>query len=95
MLQEVWNTPRLKAYIAWAKASFAPVALPEAEAVLLWYYGTRRRMAGSSAARATIRMLQGLLRLAQVGAHPTSILKAKSHLCIWAAGSCLVICFIL
>lgn len=66
LLQAAWPTARLKAYIAWARENLVPETSPEAEALLLWYYAWRRRMAGRAAARTTIRLLQGLVRLSQV-----------------------------
>ena len=56
----------LQKYIAWAKGQPAPIISPQAEAVLEWYYRCRRGAASRSAAQTTVRLLQSLVRLAQV-----------------------------
>ena len=57
---------RLRQYIAWAKREFAPVMSAEAEAVLQGYWHLARGAAGKQAGRSTVRMLESLVRLAQV-----------------------------
>ncbi|KAK9809449.1 hypothetical protein WJX73_009223 [Symbiochloris irregularis] len=63
-----WTTAKLRCYVAWARDSFSPSTTREAESLLLWYYNWRRRTGGHSTVRATVRLLQGLLRLSQAHA---------------------------
>ena len=58
---------RLRQYIAWVKREFRPAMSAEAEAVLQGYWRLARGAAGKQAARSTVRMLESLVRLAQVG----------------------------
>lgn len=64
----LWALDKLRAYVAVVKRQFAPVLLPEAEELLGAYYASQRRAEGQAAhaARTTIRMLESLVRLAQV-----------------------------
>ena len=55
----------LQQYICWVKG-FRPRMSPEAEAILLQYYQLQRRSGCRDAARTTIRMLESLVRIAQV-----------------------------
>jgi DNA helicase MCM9 len=61
-----WTIDMLQKYVVWAKASFQPSLTAEAEAVLVAYYQSLRQAADRSAARTTIRMLESLVRVAQV-----------------------------
>lgn len=61
---------RLRQYIAWVKREFQPVMSAEAEAVLQSYWHVARAAAGKPAARSTVRMLESLVRIAQVGTQP-------------------------
>ena len=62
-----WPMERLRQYIAWVKREFRPVMSAEAEAVLQGYWHlARSAAAGKQAARSTVRMLESLVRLAQV-----------------------------
>lgn len=66
-----WTIDMLQKYVVWAKATFQPSLTAEAEAVLVAYYQSLRQAADRSAARTTIRMLESLIRVAQVrGAWP-------------------------
>jgi DNA replicative helicase MCM subunit Mcm2 (Cdc46/Mcm family) len=64
----LWTLDKLRAYVAVVKRQFAPVLTPEAEELLGAYYASQRRAEGqvAHAARTTIRMLESLVRLAQV-----------------------------
>ena len=61
-----WPMARLRQYIAWVKRSFQPHMSAEAERVLQGYWHMVRGAAGKQAARSTVRMLESLVRLAQV-----------------------------
>lgn len=61
-----WSLEVLQQYLMWAKTSFHPVMSPEAEQVILTYYQALRRDEDRNAARTTIRMLESLVRVAQV-----------------------------
>ena len=78
-----WPLSMLQKYIAWAKGRPAPTISPQAEAVLEWYYRCRRRAAVRSAAQTTVRLLQSLVRLAQVGPRLASQLW-NIQLAIWS-----------
>jgi DNA replicative helicase MCM subunit Mcm2 (Cdc46/Mcm family) len=54
----------LRKYFCWV-AALQPVLLPEAEALLTAFYQAQRRAAGRTKALTTIRMLEGLVRIAQ------------------------------
>ena len=62
---QAWSMERLRAYIAWVKAAFAPVMSAGAEAVLLGYWRLVRAGMDRQAERSTVRMLESLVRLAQ------------------------------
>ena len=64
----VWEVESLRQYVAWVKTTFFPVMTPAAEEVLSGYYQLRRGAAGRHAARATLRLLESLVRLAQAHA---------------------------
>ena len=68
-----WTIETLQKYISWVKAEWQPVLTPEAEDLLQRYYQLQRRLADRMMARTTIRMLQSLLRLAQVLAWARSL----------------------
>lgn len=63
-----WTLTLLQQYLLWAKQSFRPVLSPAAESVLLAYYQRLRQASDRHAARTTIRALESLIRVAQVGA---------------------------
>ncbi len=63
-----WTIDTLQKYFVWVKGAFQPVLTPEAEALLVAYYQSLRQAQDRSAARTTIRMLESLIRVAQVGA---------------------------
>jgi DNA replicative helicase MCM subunit Mcm2 (Cdc46/Mcm family) len=63
-----WTIDVLQKYMVWVKRAFQPVLTPEAEALLVAYYQSLRQAQERSAARTTIRMLESLIRVAQVGA---------------------------
>ena len=68
---------RLRQYIAWVKGTLRPVMSPEAEHVLQGYWHMARAAAGKQAVRSTVRMLESLVRIAQVTAWPI----LSSHAC--------------
>ena len=59
-----WSVQTLQKYLCWVKA-LQPVLLPEAEAMLTAFYQAQRRAADRTKALTTIRMLEGLVRIAQ------------------------------
>ncbi|GFR48101.1 hypothetical protein Agub_g9788, partial [Astrephomene gubernaculifera] len=61
-----WTLDIIRSYISWARSRPAPVMTPEAERVLVAYYGAMRRAEERSAARSTIRALESLIRVSQV-----------------------------
>lgn len=61
-----WPLETLRKYLHWAKCTFQPVLSSEAEALLTGFYQSQRRLADRSKALTTIRMLEGLIRIAQV-----------------------------
>ena len=62
-----WSVRTLQKYICWVR-NFQPVLLPEAEAVLTAFYQAQRRATDRTQALTTIRMLEGLVRIAQAHA---------------------------
>ncbi len=62
-----WPVDVLREYMCWARLNTELVLSGAAEAVLLAYYQLQRRSEERSAARTTIRMLESLVRLSQVG----------------------------
>ena len=76
-----WDLARLQVYLAWAKG-FRPQMTPEAESILLRYYQLQRKAGDRVAARTTIRMLESLVRLAQV--RTPSAMPAAEHELPWA-----------
>ena len=65
---QTWPLEALRQYIAWVKQTFQPALGAEAEEVLLGYWRLVRNAADRQASRSTVRMLESLIRLAQV--HP-------------------------
>lgn len=65
---QTWPLEALRQYIAWVKQTFQPALSAEAEEVLLGYWRLVRNAADRQASRSTVRMLESLIRLAQV--HP-------------------------
>jgi DNA helicase MCM9 len=71
-----WSLEALRCYVAWAREALRPTLAPAAEEVLAGYYRLRRgadagagaRGAGGAAARATVRTLEALVRVAQAHA---------------------------
>lgn len=61
-----WPPQTLQKYLFHVRQSCQPRTGRQAERLLLAYYQMQRRMAGRSSGRTTIRMLESLLRLAQV-----------------------------
>ena len=61
-----WSLETLRKYLYWTKTSFQPTLSPEAEALLTGFYQAQRRLSDRSKALTTIRMLEGLIRIAQV-----------------------------
>lgn len=61
-----WSSATLTHYIQWVKARFSPVITEDAEVVLQAYYQQQRHDRGCSSARATVRLLESLVRVAQV-----------------------------
>lgn len=61
-----WSAATLRHYIQWVKARFNPVVTDDAEAILQAYYQQQRQDRGCSSARATVRLLESLVRVAQV-----------------------------
>lgn len=68
----LWPAGQLREYVAWARATFAPVVTPAARAVLQAYFQKQRAAASfdgrSGGDRATVRLLEGLVRLSQAHA---------------------------
>ena len=62
-----WSIRTLQKYICWVSA-LQPVLLPEAEAMLTAFYQAQRRATDRTQALTTIRMLEGLVRIAQAHA---------------------------
>lgn len=73
MLPQGWPLEALQKYVYWVRSSCAPVLQPAAEQLLMRYYQLQRRLADRLKARTTIRMLESLLRLAQVPFVPTAV----------------------
>lgn len=65
-VQQGWPLATLQKYLFHVRQTLEPRMRPEAERLLLAYYQWQRRAAERSSARTTIRMLESLLRLAQV-----------------------------
>lgn len=63
-----WNTDDLRKYIVHVKGQFEPNLDQRATLVLSNYYSAQRAQAGAARGRATIRMLESLIRLAQAHA---------------------------
>ena len=63
---QTWPLEALRQYIAWVKQTFQPALSAEAEEVLLGYWRLVRNAADRQASRSTVRMLESLIRLAQV-----------------------------
>ena len=59
---------KLRQYICWVRDSFQPKMSREAECVLHGYWRQLRSVHDRQAARSTVRMLESLVRLAQVSA---------------------------
>lgn len=73
MLPQGWPLEALQKYVYWVRSSCAPVLQPAAEQLLMRYYQLQRRLADRLKARTTIRMLESLLRLAQVPFVPIAV----------------------
>jgi DNA helicase MCM9 len=65
---ELWSVDLLRAYVAYCKTNFIPETTPEAGEILKRYYRLKRGGDHRDAARTTIRLLEGLIRLAQAHA---------------------------
>ncbi|GAB4814822.1 hypothetical protein N2152v2_001868 [Parachlorella kessleri] len=64
-----WTIEVLRQYIQWVRQHFSPVMTQEAEELLTGYYQLRRQQAGRQAnSRATVRMLESLVRVSQAHA---------------------------
>ena len=70
---QTWPLEALRQYIAWVKQTFQPALGAEAEEVLLGYWRLVRNAADRQASRSTVRMLESLIRLAQVRVAATRI----------------------
>ena len=66
-----WSIEKLRKYIAYVKDALRPVLSDRAVRVLEAYYTMQRSQTGSARGRATIRMLESLVRLAQAHARLT------------------------
>ncbi|KAG2494234.1 hypothetical protein HYH03_007589 [Edaphochlamys debaryana] len=66
-----WTAEVIRAYLGWVKSRPPPVMTPEAERVLVAYYGAMRAAGERTAARSTIRALESLIRTAQAHARLT------------------------
>ncbi|XP_020089707.1 probable DNA helicase MCM9 isoform X2 [Ananas comosus] len=65
-LEHMWSLPMIRRYIHYVKQHFKPVLTKESEKVISSYYQLQRRSANHNVARTTVRMLESLIRLAQV-----------------------------
>ena len=63
-----WATDKLRKYVAHVKASFRPTLGDGASQLLSTYYSKQRLHSGAGRGRATIRMLESLVRLTQAHA---------------------------
>lgn len=64
----VWTSDDLRKYVVYVKNSFNPRVEAEASRVLSTYYSAQRARGGAARGRATIRMLESLIRIAQAHA---------------------------
>jgi DNA helicase MCM9 len=64
----------MQRYLFHVRQMWQPRTGRAAEKLLLAYYQMQRRVAGRSSGRTTIRMLESLLRLAQVPYHMCHVL---------------------
>jgi DNA helicase MCM9 len=84
----------LRQYLCWVKTSFQPVLTREAEGVLQSYYRVRRAVSDrTEAARTTVRLLEGLVRLSQ--AHARLMARGEVTLqdavvAVWLTEACAV-----
>jgi len=63
-----WTKERLQQYLHYVKVNLQPVLSKSAQTLLTKYYQEERASAQRNAARTTVRLLQGLVRLAQAHA---------------------------
>ena len=63
----LWSMEMLQKYICWVRTTLQPIMMADAERILLAYYQFVRQDGRHSASRVTIRMLESLVRIAQVG----------------------------
>lgn len=81
---QAWDLQTLRKYFQWVRTAFNPQLTPDAEAVLRGYYHAQRRAEDRQAARTTLRMLNALVRLAQVVVH-THVHRMQ----VWQTDACL------
>ena len=67
-LGALWDVDKIRMYIAWVKKTIQPQLTDESEKVLVDFFRHHRSASARNAARTTVRMLQGLVRLAQAHA---------------------------
>jgi DNA helicase MCM9 len=65
---KAWSLDRLRRYVAYVREQFKPTLGDDAARVVEAYYARQRRGAAAASGRATIRMLESLVRLAQAHA---------------------------
>lgn len=70
--ERYWSMDDLRKYVVHVKTSFNPTVEAEASRVLSTYYSAQRARGGAARGRATIRMLESLIRIAQAHARLTS-----------------------
>jgi len=75
---QLWSLAELRKYIVHVKQNFCPVITDDAGALLSTYYTHQRSRIGAASGRATVRMLESLIRLTQAHAR----IMSRHHACI-------------
>lgn len=66
--EELWSTERLRQYFVYVKTSLQPTLTRNAQRIIKKYYQCERARVERNTARTTVRLLEGLVRLAQAHA---------------------------